>query len=94
MHRPSARLLGHRKPGATRNHGVAALDVAHPLDRLAGNDDDDNLNGGAGNDPLTGGGGENRYYGKAGDDYVKARNDVAEIIRCGKGNRPGAGRRR
>ena len=54
-------------------------------DDLRGQPGDDLLYGGDGADHLRGGGGTNTYFGREGDDVIRADNGIAEEIHCGPG---------
>ncbi len=82
---------GDRIVGRAGNDRITGLDGADCLfggtgnDRMDGGSGDDQLRGGAGRDVLAGGMGKDLISGGAGNDTVRARDGVAERIRCGSG---------
>jgi Repeats of unknown function (DUF5649)/RTX calcium-binding nonapeptide repeat (4 copies) len=74
--------------GPDRISGKADDDCLHGgagKDRLLGRAGRDRLWGGTGADLLKGGAGRNRYSGQRGNDELRARNDRADVVRCGRG---------
>jgi hypothetical protein len=65
--------------------GADCLHGGRGRDRLFGGPGGDRLEGDGGPDLLDGGSGENSYDGGRGRDRVRARNRVAESVRCGPG---------
>ncbi len=54
-------------------------------DRLYGGDGNDTLDGGSSTDRMWGDAGNNTYYGQGGDDYIYARNTLADAVFGGTG---------
>lgn len=75
-------------PKDDRLHGGSRADLVNGLagdDRLAGRKGRDVLKGGIGLDLLVGGKAFDRMLGGPGDDVIRARDGMADLIECGGG---------